>query len=345
MATQLDFSIGMTKETVYGTPVAPTRFVESEAKLKYDVKTVQSKGLRPGKNVNRLNRNVISRFEGSGDIELDGIPTRGFGYLLNAVLGQVVNTLVPASAPAVYQQNHVLAPASDPVGSYTVQEILPTLGGVNSHPHTFTGCVFDSLDLSAKEGAPITAKLSLTARELQTAFAASAASYPADDALFTFIHGAIGLAGTLTEPTTTTIASLSGSPAANIADFDLTVKRNLDSNGWNLGGAGLRSRPPVYGKPEISGKLTAEYTDNTLRDAYIAQTALPLVLTFVHNVAVSGVHKPTLQIVLPAIRLKGEVPTSNGGEAITQSIDWEAFDNGAATQPIWIIYRSLDTLP
>lgn len=344
MGTQLDFSVGLAKETTYGTPVTPTRFVESEAKMKYEIKTAQGRGLRPGKNVNRLNRHQAVHFEGSGDIDID-VPTRGFGFLLNALFGQVTSTLVPATAPALYQQNHTLQAASDPVQSFTLQEILPTLGGVNTYPHTFTGCVFDSMELSAKEGAILEAKFSLTARELQTAFAAAATSYPVDDALFTFVHGEISIGGTLTAPTTTAPASLSGTPAANIADFSLSVKRNVDSDGWNLGGAGLRSRAPLYGKPELTGKITAEYTDNTLRDAYLQQTALALVLTFEHNVAVSGAHKPTLQVVLPAIRLGGEVPSSDGGKAIKLSIDFEAFDNGVAAQPIWVIYRTLDTTP
>lgn len=343
MTTQLDFSVTLGKESTYGTAVTPSRSVETEAKFKYDIKTEVGRGLRPGKNVRRLNRHVATRFEGSGDIDVDPT-TRGFGFLLNALLGQVVNTVVPASAPAVYQQNHVLQNASDPVQSFTVQEILPTLGGVNSYPHTFLGCVFDSMELSAKEGAVLEAKFALTARELRTDVAAAATAYPAADDLFTFVHGSIGLAGTLTEPTTTAIASLSGVAAANIADFSLSVKRNLDADGWNLGGAGLRSRAPLYGIPEISGKMTAEYTDNTLRDAYLAQTALPLVLTFAGPI-ISGAHRATLQVVLPSIRLKGEVPTSDGGKAIKQSIDWEAFDNGAASQPIWIIYRTLDTTP
>ena len=41
--------------------------------------------------------------------------------------------------------------------------------------------------------------------------------------------------------------------------------------------------------------------------------------------------------------LKGEVPASKDGSPITLSIDFEAFDNGSAAQPIWIVYRTLDT--
>ena len=343
MTTQLDFTVGLAKESAYGTAVTVTRFVESEAKMKYDVKTETGKGLRPGKPVNRLNRNYISRFEGSGEIACDAT-TRGLGFLINAVMGAITNTQVPASSPAVYQQVHTLS-ITDPISTYTVQEVLPTLGGVNSHPHTFTGCAFDSLELSASEGGTVEAKFSVTARELLTGEDAAAASYPADDELFTFVGGAISLGGTLTAPTSTALASLTGDPAANIADVSVMIKRNLDSDGWNLGGQGKRSRPPVLGKPELSGKITAEYEDNTLRDAYLNQTAMNLVLTFEGTEELSSGVKAVLQVVFPAIRLKGEVPTSDGGNPIKQSIDFEAFDDGVSAQPVWVVLRTLDTTP
>lgn len=340
MTTQLDFTVGAAKETAYGTAATVTRFVESEAKMKFDVKTETGKGQRPGKPVNRTRRNYISRFEGSGEIACDA-STRGLGFLLNAVLHAVTNTVIGATA--AYQQNHTIS-LTDPIPTYTIQEVLPTLGGVNAFAHTFTGCAFDSLELSAKEGGTVELKFSVIARDLLTNVAAAGASYPADDDLFTFVGGSIGIAGTLTEPTTTALASLSGQPAANIGEVSVAVKRNLDSDGWNLGGQGKRSRPPVLGKPEISGKITAEYTDNTLRDAYLTQSTLPLVLTFLGPQIAAGV-QATLQVVLPAIRLKGEVPSSDGGKPIKQSIDFEAFDNGVNTQPVWFVYRTLDTTP
>lgn len=332
MGTQLDYTVGLAKESAYGTPATVTRFFESEAKAKYDVQTVKSKGLRPGKNVARTSRHSISHFEGSTDIELDA-PTSGLGFMIEAVLGAVTSTLV---STGLYQQVHTLS-TTDPVKTYTIQEVVPTIGGLNSFPHTFSGCAFDSLEIAAKEGEYVTLKTSATIRGLSTAVAAAAASYPSNDSLFSFVQGAVVVGtGTLTEPTTTALASITGAPAVNITDVSVKVARNLDKKGWNLGGAGLRSRPPQLGKPEITGKMTAEYTDNTLRDAYLAQSNLALVLTFTNGAAV-------LQIVIPTIRLKGEVPGSNGGDPITQSIDFEGFDNGTATQPIWIVIRTADS--
>lgn len=340
MVTQLDFTVGAARETVYGTPVTVTRFVESEAKMKFDVKTETGKGMRPGKPVNRTRRNYVSRYEGSGEIACDA-STRGLGFWLNAIMHSVTNTVIGATA--AYQQNHTIG-LTDPIPTLTIQEVLPTLGGVNSYPHTFTGCALDSLELSAKEGGTVELKFGVVARDLVTNIAAAGASYPADGDLFTFVGGSVVTGGTLTEPTTTALASLSGQPAANIGDVSVSIKRNLDSDGWNLGGQGKRSRPPVLGKTEITGKITAEYTDNSLRDAYLAQAAFPLVLTFLGPQIATGV-QAALQVVLPSIRLKGEVPTSDGGKPIKQSVDFEGFDNGTASQPVWIIYRTLDTTP
>lgn len=341
MTTQLDYSVGLGKEATYGVGVTPTRFFESDASMKYDVQKTQSKNFRAGSRVNRQNRNVLKHIEVSGDQTIEAA-TKGLGFLLEAVFGVNTNTLVPSTTPPVYQQVHTLR-TTDPVTSYTIQEVLPTIGGGAGQPHTFVGCVADSIEFSAKEGGIVECKLSWLGKDMNTATAAAAASYPVGDELFTFVQGSIGYAGSLTEPTPTALAALSGQASSNINDFSLSVKNNLDSGGYNFGGKGKRSRPNVLGMAELTGKLTAEYTDNTLRDAYIAQTPLPLVLTFTSADAdANGGKGPILQIVLPAILLKGEIPTSNDGKPIEQSIDFEVFDNATASKPIWVVYRTYD---
>ncbi|MFG6277925.1 phage tail tube protein [Microbacterium sp. 5K110] len=334
MTTQLDFSVGLGLEAAFATITPATRFFESEAKAKWDVKTAMSKGLRPTKGVDRTSRQSISHVEGTMDITVDA-PTRGLGFLINAVMGSVVTTNV---STGLTQQVHTLS-TTDPVPTYAVQEVVPLLGGAANNAHIFRGCAFDSLTIDAKEGEYVAVTASALLSRILVTSPGVAAAYPSDDGLFSYVQGQIFLGdGVLTEPTTTALASLAVTSAVNIADFSVTVKRNLDQKGFNLGGAGLRRRAPVLGKPQITGKLTAEYTDNVLRDAYLAQTSLACVLTFTNGTAV-------LQVVLPAIRLGGEVPASNGGETVTQSIPFTAFDNGTATQPIWIVYRSADTAP
>ncbi|MBQ9917792.1 MAG: hypothetical protein IJO71_11415 [Microbacterium sp.] len=335
MTTQLDFSCGVGLESTFATFAVASRFFESEAKAKWDVKTTEGKGLRPTKGVTRTSRHSITHVEGSVDIALDA-PTSGLGFLINAVMGSVTTNLVTAGT---YQQVHTLS-TTDPIQTYSIQQVVPLLGGAANNAHSFRGCAFDSLTIEAKEGEYVAFTASAILSRLITAGAGAAPSYPSNDGLFSYVHGAITLdpVATLTEPTTTALASLSSSSAVNVVDFSVNVKRNLDQKGFNLGGAGLRRRAPVLGRPEITGKITVEYTDNTLRDAYLSQGSVPCVLTFTNGSAV-------LQVVLPAIRFSGELPTSNGGDVVTQSIPFKAFDNGTASQPIWIVYRSADTAP
>lgn len=345
--TQLDFSLGLAQESVYGTPVTPTRFPESDAQIKYEISTVDGRGLRPSKGVKRLARNTVSKFEGKGSISLD-VGTRGFGMLLNAVMGGITNTAIPSSSPVLYQQVHTLSQSDAVTKSFTVQELLPTIGGDDVWPHTFTGVVFESMEISAKEGGILEAVFEVVARALSTIEPGATPSYPTGDSVFTFLHGVVKISTNpmTTAPTATGLGLVPAANNANVKEITVRVKRNLDGGGWNMGGAGLRSRRPVNGRPEISGSFTVEYSNNTLRDAYLAQTPLALHLTFTHSDVIStggSGQNALLQIIIPSLRLKGEVPGSNGGEPITQSIDWEAFDNDVAAQPIYIVYRTLDT--
>jgi hypothetical protein len=346
MTSQVDFSVGMGKETTYGVPVVASRFFEAEAKMKLSISRVQGKGLRPTKTVNRLSRSSISRYEVMGEQQVEAL-TSGLGYLINAVMGSVTSTVIPTATPAAYQQVHTLSD-NDPVASYTIQEVLPMLGGVGVGVHTFAGCVAESLDIEAKEGAVVTAKISWLGKDVAHGGTPAAASYPASDAMFTFVHGAIVHGGVLVPPTATAVASLTGGTAAvNIVDFSLSIKNNLDTGGFNLGGAGKRSRVNALGIRAISGKVTAEFSDEVLRTAFTSQTPMPIVLTFAHDVSMATVSSvaiyPTIQIVLPSVIFKGELPTSNGGAPITMSLDFDAYDNGTAAEPVWITYRTLDT--
>jgi len=338
MGTMLDFTVGLSAETVFGTYVAPTKFPEAEAKLKYDVQPVQSPALRPSKRVALASRNSVAKYDVSGDLEMD-VLTKGAGFYLKGMFGSVTST--QDASTTVYQ--HVFTPSQSAAPtSYTLQEVIPFLDGT-LNPHTFTGCVFSSFELTAAADAVLRMKFGLLGKQMVTSQGAVAATYPSPDPdMFTFVHGDIKLGGTLTAPTTTALASSSASAAVNVKDITITVDNGLDSEGWNLGGAGMRSRAPVFGPMKVAGKMNVEYTDNTLRDAYLAQTSLPLLLTFKHPNPIVAAQLGTLQAALPAIRLKGEVPASNGGAPVSLSIDFEAFDNGSAEQPIWVVYRSLD---
>lgn len=344
MTTQLDSSFGIGQEVAYGTEVTPTRFFEVAETFDKKLGITDGSAWQPGKRVKRLRHNVVTKTEVSGDITFD-VLTRGLGYLVHAVLGQVMNTLVPASDPAVYQQVHTVS-TTDLLTSYTIQKGIPPQRGGSVIPITMSGCMANSLDFDLKGEGVLTAKIGWVGKDANSETVFAAPSYPVDLGPLTNVHATISLGGVLIAPTTTALSS-GTTPVNKFSDLSIAIKNNLDSDGFNLGGAGKRTRENLVGQLEITGKATADFDSTMLLDAYWAQTALPLVLTLEHDSIIEQTLglRSVLEIVLPAIRLKGETPKSNGGAPIKQSVDFEAFDDGSGMEPIYIVYRTLDLIP
>lgn len=342
MTIQSDYTVGLAKETVYGTVVAPTRFFEAEATLKEKVTTAQGAGHRPGTRVARASRRAVVQRESSGDITLDAT-TVGLGYLLNAFFGLVTNTQIAAGA--AYQQNHTLK-KDDFSDSYTIQQGIPRLGGTVD-AYTYAGAQCGSLKVEAKAGAIVTVSTSWIARALSLAEAYAAPSYPAAMDLFTFVHGSIAVGGgAFTAPTTTAPAS-AGALLAEVTEVSLELSNGLDSGGFNLGGGGQRTRKAAYkggADDAIAGSFTVEYTGRDFVDAYLDQEDLSLILGFEGPTEIATGIKPLLQFAVPLIRLDGDLPTGNGGDVITVQHAFTGLQP-ASGEPIHAVYRSLDATP
>jgi hypothetical protein len=335
---QADCSIGFKKETTYGTPVTVDRFLEfiSES-LDYEREFYQGEGLRPGTRLARSARRYLAKDGAAGDIELE-VPTRGLGAFLEALLGVGSSTVV---AGALYQQLFTLT-KDDYLPSLTIQKGIPRLGQNTVDAYTFKGAVAKSFEISMGNGEALKLKSSWHAREVDTSIAYATPSYPAAFELFSFVGASLIVGGSVTVPGATTLAT-GGTTIANVRDFSIAVDQKLDENGFNLGSAGKRSRRGAVGIAEVTGKLTAEYDATTFRDAVRDQTSIALVATFVGATDITVGNKPTLQVVCPDIRFEGELPKSNGGDVITQSLEFTAFDGLVAAHPLYIATRTADT--
>ena len=339
MSIQQDAQLGIKAETTFGTAATVDQFVEYSSES-FDRKPVYavSSSLRPGMRVARGRRRVLVKEDAAGSLTFEA-PTRGLGTFLKAALGAVTNTAVVGDA-TVFQQVHTPA-VDDLAKSYTIQKGLPLLAGA-VQPMTFLGCMCEALSIDFGNSAIVTISTDWVAREVKTDVALATATYPLAD-LFTFVHGAITLGGTVTPPTATALAS-GGTAVANIVSGSVKWENALDGGGWNLGGAGRRSRAAALGQGKIGGQIVAEYDSNVLRDAYMAGTPLAMVLTFQHSGTIGTASKPTLQVVIPSIYLEGELPKTNNGAPIQQSIGITGLDpEVAGTKPIYVVYRSLDT--
>jgi hypothetical protein len=344
MSTALDASIGLAPEATYGVGVTVTRFVEGKETFDKKLGIENSEGPRTGRRVNRLNRNVVTRVDVAGDLSFDFM-TRGLGILVNAFFGAVTNTTIPASAPAVFQQVHTPS-ITDPLSSFTIQKGVPPVLGGSVVPITMYGMMADQLDFELKSAGIFNATIGWVGKNADRVPSYAAPSYPADLGPLTNVHASLTLGGTVVTPTATALSS-GGTAVTNVRDLSMSFKNNLDGDGYNIGGAGTRTRKNMLGALDITGKMTADFDSNVYLDAFWAQTAIPLVLTLSHTTEIeTTLHlKSTLEICLPNIRLKGEIPKTGDSKPVTQSIDFEAFDDGIASSPVYVVYRTLDTTP
>lgn len=339
MTIQADCSIGFKKEAAYGTPVTPDRFLEfTSESIDFERTYYQGSGLRPGSRVARSGRRALVKDGGKGDIELE-VPSRGLGTFLEALLGVGASTMVSAG---LYQQLFTLI-KDDYLPSVTLQKGIPRLGANIVDAYTARGAVCSSFELSLANADVLKVKSSWTAQQIDTSIAYATPSYPAAAELFTFTGAGLVIGNAaVTVPTATALAT-GGTPVANVRDFSIAVDQKLDSNGWNIGGAGKRSRRPAVGLAEVKGKITAEYDATTFRDALASQTPMALVATFTAATEITAGNKPTIQITVPDIRFEDELPKSNGGDVIAQNINWTGFDGLVAPQPLYVAVRTADT--
>ena len=335
MAALQDASVGTAVESTYGTPVTVTRWYEFvDESFDYEKTVKQGAGIRVGSKVARSGRRVVTQTQAKGDLSVE-LTSKGLGTLLQTCFGAGVSTLVSGST---YQQNFTLGTGATPP-SMTVQKGLVRADGTVD-PYTYNGGVVDSFEIDCPHGDIAKLKAAFIFRDMLTATAYAAPSYVTGGSLFHFAQGTITVGGTVTAPTTTALAT-GGTAVANVRDFNVKVDNKLTADRFTYNAAG-KMLSPTYGLRDIGGKLTIEYTDRTLTDAYIADTPLALTLTFTTTEALSTGFSQ-LQITLPEIKLNGEVPKANGTDLITLSVDFDVLDNLTATQPIWVSLRTADT--
>jgi hypothetical protein len=331
MSNFQDWSVGIGKETVYGTAVTVSRFLEFTEPKPFvpDLGVVQGSGIRPGSRVARSARRVQTLQQAAGSINVE-LFSKGLGLLWEACMGAATSQSV---SDGVYQQVFKLA---DDLPSHTIQFGAPNAAGAIS-PITFMGCMIDSWELGGDVGQLATLATTWDARETETAGSYAAPTYPSGGSLFRVQDAAI-YSGTLTMPTATALASATA-PIAGVKSFKITCGNALVKDRFFAAAGGLKAKPlPGTREPKI--ELGVEYGTNALRDAWLADTPMSLLITLTAGALTSGLE--TLQVVIPEIKLDGGLPEGSAEAPAQQSITASVLDNLALT-PLAIVARTSDT--
>jgi len=313
--------LGIASETTFNTPVTVSRFYEfTSENLQYNKKTAVGMGLRAGGQLPRSQRRVVTTSDATGDIVID-LPTRGLGLLLSHAMGSAPSPTTVTTG--VYSYTFTLG---DVYGrSFTAQVGVPQYGGTVT-PKTISGAKIQGWELAVQKDGIATGKFTVDGVSLTTGISLATASYSTISNLFNFSQGAV---------------TVNGSSVANIKDFTLTVANTLKGDRFNLGANGKKAEQVINGFRKISGKMTAEFSDTTLLNAFLADTTTSIALTFTGAV-IAGGQNESLSITLPAVKFDADTPNVQSPGVIDLAITFEVYDNGTDA-PLTIVYQTADS--
>lgn len=310
----------MVDESVYGTPLTVTRFLEfTDESLNLEIQRLESKGIRVGKRVQRSDRWASGQRKANGDVGFE-LQNKGMGLLFKHMFGTVQTT-----GPVSGAYTHVFSPGDLKGKSFTAQKGIVDEGGT-ARPFTYKGCKIPSWELSAKTGEIGVLKPAINAQDETTATGLATAAYASTVGLLTFAQASLTLGGVATKVRE---ASIKG-------DNKLTMDR------FFLGP--LAQEPLVADWAEFTAQLDAEFEDLTVYNRFINGTEGAFSLTFVGDIIGGAV--PFSVTVAGNVRYDGETPKVGGPGVTPLSLPVKFLDPGTGpADAIKLTYVTTDTAP
>jgi len=338
MAGALDHQLGIIPEVTYGTPLTPTTFLELDmgrTKHKWDPKVIQGSGMQVGDGgIDRASRSVAVIGQGSGEIGLD-YQTRSMGRLIDSFFGNGVSTLVSGTT---YQQlfTSALVGSLLPARTLELGVVRADVAGTVD-AYRYAGTTMSKLGIACDTGDICKFTGEFDAKSQVRNTSPATASYAAFTTPFHFGEASITVGGSVTVPTTTTLAVV-GTPVTNARSFGFEFDNQADVEDWALGG--IRNQPRVS-KRVGTLSIEARYDDSVYDDALVNHTTVPVTITFSKTSVALSTGFPTLQLVFPACKLDPNDRPAPSQDTPTTSLTLRILkpDTGAA---VYVVHRTAD---
>jgi hypothetical protein len=315
--------LGFAEESVYGTAVTPTRFLEfttESLELRHNI--AASSGIRSGRRYGGSGRR-ITREDAGGAVTFE-VPRSGFGVFLEYLLGGVssVNTIGTV-------WTHTFTPATLLGKSLTLQKGVEKADGT-VQAFTYPGTKVLAIDFSNDQDGLLMATVEFDAREEETATALASASYTTP-VVFTYAEGSL---------------EVDDAVKANVRSLgSLRIQNNFNVERFFLGSGGLKSEPINTPFDSITGRLDVEFQNLTdFYALFAADTEAKLELIYTGAV-IEGAHNYQLAITVNNVRFEGETPKVTGPALVYQNIPFVGLDDPVAGAAISVVYKTTDTTP
>lgn len=295
---------GLKAETTWGTAVTVDRFYEIISEnIQLEVERTESAGIRSGQRVLRSDDWVAGVRKVSGPVEFE-LSTLNLKLLMEHAMGTYTG-----AGPGTLS-------AADLTGKgLTVQVGRPDVAGTVI-PYTFNGGKVASWELTADVGEVAKLTLDMVFKDQTTATALASASYTSGLGLFTFVHGAVTIAGS-TVP---------------VRSIKLAGDNALDTERFLIGvsGGSLISEPLEKGRREYTFELEADHSGTVIPGRIDSGSEAALVLTFT---AGGSIVKATTNA-----RFDAGFANLSGMEILTQPLSGKLVATGAdSTALLWHI--------
>jgi len=313
-------------ETTYGTRATSLdRVLEfvSES-LRMTIRPVESKALQAGKRSLRSDRWALGQRDVSGTI-VHELQSKGLGVLFEHMLGDIATSQPNAGEhPTVFEHKAIQA---DPAGlAMSIQVGRPDIDGT-CNPFDYYGAKIASWRISGKVGEVGLLEITWNAQDEDTE-----QDLEADPTYLTtelLIASGAGV----------TIASVDYPVESFAVQYDCGLNTNRYVVGTNL------KREPIADKPAvITLQLDGEYLSNTAYARLASGSMAAVALNFEGSV-ISGTYKNAVELTFPKCRTDGDTPVVGGSGVLPLSLKMSALDDGTATAPIQILYRTTDSTP
>lgn len=321
----LGVQVGAAPEVTYGTYVAPTRFLEFRSEgLTFNREVIRSEGIRKGSTVRRTGRWAVNKKGGGGPLSFE-LANKGFGLWLKHAMGEsVIST--PAGWTNGRRHRYTLGDLDDL--SLTVQKGIPKTADGVYVPYTFLGCVVTDWELSVDVDGLVMFNVTTDAQDMSRAESLAAASFPANDELFSYQQVAITVDGLEAHPTSLSIRAGHG----------------LKTDRYFIRQSPLKKRPLIAAMRDLGGSMTFEFETGDEVDRFLDVTPgqeVPIVVNVEGDEIDVGQSSYGLDVTLAKVRFDGDMVTAGGPDVLTVTAPFEVLDDGT-NEPIVVDYNTTD---
>lgn len=300
--------LGLAEESVYGTPVAATRFLYINGE---SIRATENKAYSPAiaKVSRQAARNVQGRVDVGGDFTFNpGLSYHGFTMLLKHLLGTVA-TATPDSTAAPTVRRHTFTPADALPAGLTLEV------GKDLLSHRFEGCKVTSMRFSGSQGE----LLAVTAGILGQDVASIADSAP------------VLTEGNIPNCTNATLSW--GGTNLDVTNFDLAIENPIAPRFFI--DSRFTDEPARAGQRRVSGTFTTELQDATLWSDWRNQTRRQIILT-VTGASIAGGYSFDVQFTLPVTELMEGQAQLDAEGVLTIPVAFESFADASNANEVSI---------